>query len=157
MIPNSLKIALAVGTCSGVLVGLLFANLQDAGRWDVKGIPMSGIYIMTDKDEYGRGDLVQIRITNNAGHPVIFPSSPVRACITALDGTYIGGREYGRPVTMQPGNYTQYAWDQTKDTGQQVFDGVYVISICDDIADRHNRATILIHGTHPTLRSLLSG
>lgn len=154
MIPSSLLMAIAAGVCSGLLAGILLAETRDNGSWDVTDMQPSGAGILTDRDEYGRGEPVRIRIIDAAA-PAGTGQAPVRVCITALDGTPVG-MTTGH-AAVQPGGAVEHVWDQARGGGQPVFDGVYVVAVCNDNEDRFGRATILIHGKHPTLQSLLGG
>lgn len=127
MIPNSLRIALAVGMLGGIAAAVILAEVR-TGQ-EVRHADGPSLTLLTDKADYRKGEPVMISLVNSGNTKITFTDSSYNTRITGLAGMpihhWVSGDE--APV-LNPGQRTEMIWDQKKTDGEQVFDGVYRIS-----------------------------
>jgi len=146
MIPNSLKIALVAGMAGGILTAIVIADVRaNQGVGPVDGPSLT---VLTDSVDYQKGDAVNIRIINSGSVPIQFPDASYGLKITGLAGMPIfspwaSGEE--PPPILEPGEEHGMAWGQTNNENEQVFDGIYKISVhgFDPDEDRVEHATTI--------------
>lgn len=139
MIPNSLKVSLAVGIVAGAAAALVLADVRDDGRDGVVvHVEGASLTVLADKSDYGRGETVRITLVNSGSVPLSFSDASYGLRVTALDGTLIfaprvsgetAGAVQQQQQLLQPKEEGQVRWNQQNSDGDQVFDGIYRISV----------------------------
>ncbi len=134
MIPNSLRIALAAGMLGGILTAVVLADLR-AGQ-EVRHVDGASLVILTDKEDYERGEPVKISVLNSGGTNITFATSVHVMKIIGLAGMPIyPGVGTDEEILLEPGGRIEVTWDQTRFDGERVFDGVYKISSVGRVGD----------------------
>ena len=90
----------------------------------------SSISIVTEKFDFKQNELIEIKIINSGTNTLTFLNSSCDLKITGLFGILIYSPVY-TPVsfTLAPMGETILSWDQIKNNGEFVSDGVYKISV----------------------------
>ncbi len=129
MIPASLKIALVAGMLGGMAAALVLADVR--ANQGVEYVEGPSLAVLTDAADYQRGDAVDIRIVNSGSVPIRFHDDSYGLRITGLAGMPIFSpqAEGGAPPVLEPREERSISWDQTGGEGEQVFDGIYRISV----------------------------
>jgi len=130
MVPNSLKIALVAGMAGGILAAVVLADVR-ANR-GVEFVDGPSLTVLTDSADYRKGDTVNIRIINSGSVPIGFSDPTYGLKITGLAGMPIfsgWSNDLEVPSAIEPGEEHNLTWGQTNNEGEQVFDGVYKISV----------------------------
>ena len=88
----------------------------------------SSLAVLTEKDQYGIGEAVNITITNT-GNTRLFPNGWGYS-INGIDGSHYAPNGVLRMmlVALTPGNSTHWTWDQLDANGTQVLPGKYNIT-----------------------------
>lgn len=116
---------MSVGAASGLVAGLILLNLDNNGLTYVEGASIS---VMTDKNDYKRGEPIQVRVINTGTMP-LETSKQWNLRITGLSGMLMydaGERAYN---VLSPGLDDTIIWNQTKNDGNVVLEGLYRISV----------------------------
>jgi len=156
MTPNSLKIALFVGMAGGVITALVLADVRT--DWTAGHVAGPSLTVLTDEADYKKGEPVSIRIVNSGSVPIRFSDTSYGLQITGLAGMPIFSPDASgtaRPP-LEPGGVRLLVWDQTDYNGEQVFDGIYKISVhgLDPDSNRiGGTATVSVHGIDLTFGS----
>lgn len=124
---------MSVGAASGLVVGMTLLNLDSNSLTYVEGASIS---VITDKSDYKRGEPIQVRVVNTGTIP-LETSTQWSLRITGLSGMvmYDGG-EYTDGF-LPPGLDYTIMWNQTKNDGDVILEGLYRISVEGTYADGH--------------------
>ncbi|MXX20994.1 MAG: hypothetical protein F4W68_01645 [Cenarchaeum sp. SB0661_bin_35] len=120
-----LAVFMSVGAASGLVAGLILLNLDNNGLTYVEGASIS---VTTDKNDYKRGEPIQVRVINTGTMP-LETSKQWNLRITGLSGMLMydaGERAYN---VLSPGLDDTIVWNQTKNDGNVVLEGLYRISV----------------------------
>ena len=160
MIRRGLAVALAAGMLGGLATALALADLRhDRGAESADGAPLS---LLTDAADYGRGEPVTVRVINSGGEALRFCGPAHGLRVTGLAGMPIfssplpGGGEPGACMALDPGEEHSVVWDQAGDDGEQVFDGVYRVTVAGAGPGGgrvEQSATVSVHGPDLTFGS----
>lgn len=87
--------------------------------------------VLTDETDYKKGEPVAIHVVNSGNVPIRFSDPSYGLRITGLAGMPIFSPSVSGavPPALEPGGVRLFFWDQTDYNGEQVFDGIYRISI----------------------------
>ena len=139
MIPTSLKIALFIGIASGAVTGLILADV-DSNQKNIQYVKGPSLSIFTDKSDYQKGESVNITLVNSGSVPLSFLDKSHGFKITGLAGMLIFSpwttsdsnvdtTDLKTDVILKPKESHQMSWNQQNNDGDQVFDGIYKISV----------------------------
>ncbi len=124
---------MSVGAASGLVVGVTLLNLDSNSLTYVEGASIS---VITDKSDYKRGEPIQVRVVNTGTIP-LETSTQWNLRITGLSGMimYDGGEH--TDSFLPPGLDYTIMWNQTKNDGDTVLEGLYRISVEGTYAGGH--------------------
>ena len=89
----------------------------------------SGISILTEKTDFDLGEEIHIKIVNSGTTDLTFPDASYGLEIKQLDGIVVF-KPYSAQVVSTLSSYDEieFAWDQTKNNGEQILEGRYKIT-----------------------------
>lgn len=127
MIPKSLTIFIAFGVVSGFAFGSYLIDLKNTN--ELVFVEGSDVSIFTDKADYKTGEAIKIRIVNSGSVPLSFSDATYGLKITGLSGRLMYEPSVEEiPSDLEPSDEIQFVWNQHKNNGKAVLDGVYKIS-----------------------------
>lgn len=89
----------------------------------------SSISIVTEKFNFKQDELIQIRIVNSGTNELTFSDSSYGLKITGLSGILMYSPISNSVISiLNPGEEIIFSWNQIKNDGDIVLDGVYKIS-----------------------------
>lgn len=116
---------MSVGALAGLAAGLILMNI---GNEDLVYTEGSSISIVTDKKDYKRGEPIQIRIVNT-GTTHLETANFWNFRITGLSGMLMYGIDDSTSMVLPPGSDNTITWNQTKNDGDVVLEGLYRITV----------------------------
>ena len=127
MVPKGLILATIVGIVAGGIFGVFFINVKNTQQLEfVEGASLS---IVTGKTFFEKGEPIQIKIVNSGTIPLTFSDSSYGLTISGLEGRLLYSPASAQVIsTLQPREEKIFVWEQTKNDGEQVLEGVYKIS-----------------------------
>ena len=128
MLAKSLVIFISVGIITGFVFGIYLIDFKSTTQ--LVFVEGSSISIVTEKFDFKQDELIEIKIINSGTNTLTFLNSSCDLKITGLFGILIYSPVYP-PVsfTLAPMGEVILSWDQIKNNGQLVSDGVYKISV----------------------------
>lgn len=126
LLPIGLVVAIAAGTVASGALGMLFLHL--AGSSEVAFVDGPSITISTDSPRYDLGEPIAITVTNSGTTPLL-ATDAYGLEIRGLDTVLIYSMPPVREVVLDPGQEADIVWDQTRDDGTAVLQGVYKLHI----------------------------
>ena len=127
MLAKSLVIFIGIGVIAGLGFGVYLIDAKNTSQLvHVEGPSVS---VVTEKSDFKIGEEIKIRIVNSGTVPLTFSDSSYGLRITGLSGILMY-----TPVSSQvtsyldPGDEIEFSWDQTKNDGDTVLEGLYKIS-----------------------------
>ncbi|ABK76956.1 hypothetical protein CENSYa_0320 [Cenarchaeum symbiosum A] len=125
MMPAGLVLAVCVGAAAGGIAGAL---LVDTGGGPLVFVEGPSLSVLADKQGFGRGEEILIRIINTGSVPLEFDDSSYGVRVVQLDGIELYAPESsGGERTMGPGEEAALVWDQIKSDGDAALHGTYKI------------------------------
>ena len=126
MIPQSLIIFVAFGVVSGFAFGSYLIDLKNTN--ELVFVEGPSVSVFTDKADYKRGENVNIRIINSGTVPIIFSDSYYGLEVTGLSGRVMYSPSTDKEITtLEPEDEVEFVWNQLKNNGKTVLEGVYKI------------------------------
>ena len=128
MLAKSLVIFISVGIITGFAFGIYLIDFKSTTQ--LVFVEGSSISIVTEKFDFKQGELIQIRIINSGTTELTFSDSSYGLKITGLSGILMYSPISAQVIsTLDPGDEVIFSWDQHKNDGNVVLDGVYKISV----------------------------
>ena len=116
----------------GVVVGLTFGIYLI----DVKNtsplvfVEGPSISVVTEKSDFKIGEEIKIRIVNSGTIPMIFSDASYGLRITTLAGGLLYSPVSAQMISnLEPSDEIEFSWDQIKNDGDTVLEGIYKISV----------------------------
>lgn len=147
LLAKSLVVFIGIGVISGFIFGAYLLDVKNTTQLIFVDGP--SISIVTEKSDFKKGELIQIRIVNSGTIPLTFSDNSYGLKITGLSGILIySPNNIGSPSNLAPGNEIIFSWDQIKNDGGAALEGLYKIStkgIDDDgnVVEKFTTITIL--------------
>ena len=128
MLAKSLVIFISVGIITGFAFGIYLIDFKSTTQ--LVFVEGSSISIVTEKFDFKQGELIQIRIVNSGTTELTFSDLSYGLKITGLSGILMYSPISAQVIsTLDPGDEIIFSWDQHKNDGNVVLDGVYKISV----------------------------
>ena len=128
MLTKSLVIFIGVGIVAGFAFGVYLIDFKTTTQ--LVFVEGSSISIVTEKFDFKQGELIQIRIVNSGTTELTFSDLSYGLKITGLSGILMYSPISAQVIsTLDPGDEIIFSWDQHKNDGNVVLDGVYKISV----------------------------
>ena len=128
MLAKSLIIFIVVGIIAGFGIGIYTIDYKTNNQ--LVFVDGSSISIVTEKFDFKQDELIKIKIINSGTNSLTFLNSSCDLKITGLCGVLIYSPTYPPvPFTLDPMDEVVLSWDQIKNNGEFVSDGVYKIFV----------------------------
>ena len=128
MLAKSLIIFIVVGIIAGFGIGIYTIDYKNNNQ--LVFVDGSSISIVTEKFDFKQNELIEIKIINSGTNTLTFLNSSCDLKITGLFGILIYSPVYTTvSFTLAPMGESILSWDQIKNNGEFVSDGVYKISV----------------------------
>ena len=145
MIPKGLAIGVSVGIIAGAIFGIIFADFKNTNQLEfVEG---SSLSIVTEKIDFKRGEVIQIRIVNSGTIPLTFSDASYGFRVTQLDGIELYSPVSAQVISiLEPKQEVSFVWDQIKNDGDTALHGTYkLVSKAIDENQNEIKRTITIN------------
>ncbi|MEO2219991.1 MAG: hypothetical protein ABGW55_00345 [Nitrosopumilus sp.] len=127
MLAKSLIIFIGVGIITGFVFGIYLIDFKTTTQ--LVFVEGSSISIVTEKFDFKQDELIQIRIVNSGTNELTFSDSSYGLKITGLSGILMYSPISNSVISiLNPGEEIIFSWNQIKNDGDIVLDGVYKIS-----------------------------
>ncbi len=118
-----------VGVIAGLVFGLYLIDVKNTNQLVfVEGPSLS---IVTEKFDFKRGEEITISVINSGTTPLTFSDSSYGMRITGLSGMLMYSPESenfdSKNYLLQPKEKIEFMWDQIKNDGDPVIEGLYKI------------------------------
>ncbi len=128
MLAKSLIIFISVGIITGFVFGIYLIDFKTTTQ--LVFVEGSSISIVTEKFDFKQNELIQIKIVNSGTTELTFSDSSYGLKITGLSGILMYSPISNSVIsTLNPGEDIIFSWNQIKNNGDVVLDGVYKISV----------------------------
>jgi len=128
LLAKSLVIFISVGIITGFVFGIYLIDFKSTTQ--LVFVEGSSISIVTEKFDFKQDELIQIRIVNSGTTELTFSDSSYGLKITGLSGILMYSPISAQVIsTLDPGDEIIFSWDQHKNDGDAVLNGVYKISV----------------------------
>ena len=128
LLAKSLVIFIGVGIIAGFAFGIYLIDFKTTTQ--LVFVEGSSISIVTDKFDFKQDELIQIRIINSGTNELTFSDSSYGLKITGLSGILMYSPISAQVIsTLDPGDEVIFSWDQKKNDGDVILEGVYKISV----------------------------
>ena len=137
MLAKSLLIFIGVGIIAGFAFGVYLIDFKTTTQLVfVEGTSLS---IVTEKFDFKQDESIEIRIINSGTNELTFSDSSYGLKITGLSGILMYSPISAQVIsTLDPGDEVTFSWDQKKNDGDVILEGVYKISAKGIDADGNN-------------------
>ncbi len=127
MIPRGLILGIIVGVTAGAILGVFFVDLKNPN--ELNFVDGTSLTILTEKTDFEKGEIIQIRIINSGTVPISFSDASYGLIIRGLDGTILYSPISAQVIsTLEPKEEKIFEWDQIKNDGDLVLHGTYKIT-----------------------------
>jgi hypothetical protein len=128
LLAKSLIVFIVVGIITGFGIGIYTIDFKTNNQ--LVFVDGSSISIVTEKFDFKQGELIEIKIINSGTNSLTFFNASHDLKITGLFGILIYSPVYPKVLfTLDPMDETILSWNQIKNNGEFVSDGVYKISV----------------------------
>ena len=120
----------AVGLFAGLVFGIYLLEVKNTNQ--LVFVEGSSISIVTEKFDFKKGEEIKIRIINSGTVPLTFPDSSYGLRITGLSGMLMYSPKTTHESEVQsyslaPKEEIEFVWDQIKNDGDSILEGLYKI------------------------------
>jgi len=128
LLSKSLVIFIGVGLVSALALGIYLIDVKSTRQ--LIFVEGNSISIVTEKFDFKQGEEITLRVVNSGTTPLVFSDASYGLKITGLSGTLMYS-----PISTQviselvPGDEIVFSWDQIKNDGNPVLEGLYKISV----------------------------
>ena len=127
LLAKSLVIFIGVGLISGLAFGVYLFDVKNTNQ--LVFVEGPSISIVTEKFDFKQGEKIKIRIVNSGTTPLIFSDASYGLRITGLSGVLIYSPVAAQVISeLEPRDEIEFSWDQIKNDGDTVLEGLYKIS-----------------------------
>ena len=128
MLSKSLVIFIGVGLISALALGIYLIDVKNTSQ--LIFVEGNSISIVTEKFDFKQGEEVSLRIVNSGTTPLVFSDASYGLKITGLSGILVYSPVSAQVIsTLDPGDEITFSWDQIKNDGNLVLEGLYKISV----------------------------
>ena len=128
MLAKSLIVFIGIGIIAGFVFGIYLIDFKNTSQ--LVFVEGSSVSIVTEKFDFKQDELIQIKIVNSGTTDLTFSDSSYGLKITGLSGILMYSPISNSVMsTLDPGEDIIFSWDQIKNDGDAVLEGVYKISV----------------------------
>jgi len=127
LLAKSLVIFIGIGLISGLAFGVYLLDIKNTNQLVfVEGLSIS---VVTEKIDFKIGEEIKIQIVNSGTIPMFFSDASYGIRITTLSGGLLYSPVAVQMISqLEPGDEIEFSWDQIKNDGDAVLEGLYKIS-----------------------------
>ncbi len=127
MLAKSLVLFIGVGIIAGLAYGVYLIDVKNTSQ--LVFVDGTSISVVTEKFDFKQNESIEIRVVNSGTTILTFSDSSYGLRITGLFGIPIYSPDAFDVIsTLDPGDEINFSWNQIKNDGDPVLDGVYKIS-----------------------------
>jgi hypothetical protein len=127
LLAKSLVLFIGVGLISGLAFGVYLLDVKNTSQ--LVFVEGPSISVVTEKIDFKKGEEIKIRIVNSGTIPMIFSDTSYGLKITGLSGILMYSPVVTQVISqLEPGDEIEFSWDQIKNDGDAVLEGLYKIS-----------------------------
>ncbi len=127
LLAKSLVLFIGVGLISGLAFGVYLLDVKNTSQ--LVFVEGPSISVVTEKIDFKIGEEIKIRIVNSGTTPMIFSDASYGLRITTLSGGLLHSPVSAQMISeLEPGDEIEFLWDQIKNDGDAVLEGIYKIS-----------------------------
>ncbi len=127
LLAKSLVLFIGVGLISGLAFGVYLLDVKNTSQ--LVFVEGPSISVVTEKIDFKIGEEIKIRIVNSGTIPMIFSDASYGLRITTLSGGLLYSPVSAQMISeLEPGDEIEFSWDQIKNDGDAVLEGLYKIS-----------------------------
>lgn len=127
LLAKSLVLFIGVGLISGLAFGVYLLDVKNTSQ--LVFVEGPSISVVTEKIDFKKGEEIKIRIVNSGTIPMIFSDTSYGLRITGLSGILMYSPVITQVISqLEPGDEIEFSWDQIKNDGDAVLEGLYKIS-----------------------------
>ena len=129
LLAKSLVFFIGVGVVAGFIFGVYLIDVKNSSQ--LVFVEGSSISIVTEKLDFKKGENINIRIINSGTTSLTFSDTSYGVKITGLSGILMYAPIITHQVVsvLEPGDEIKFLWDQTKNDGNIVLEGLYKVSV----------------------------
>ena len=127
LLAKSLILFIGVGLISGLTLGVYLLDVKNTNQ--LVFVDGASISVVTEKIDFKIGEEIKIRIVNSGTIPMIFSDASYGLRITGLSGILMYSPVSAQVISeLEPGDEIEISWNQIKNDGDAVLEGLYKIS-----------------------------
>ena len=127
LLAKSLVLFIGVGFISGLVLGVYLLDVKNTNQ--LVFVEGPSISVVTEKIDFKKGEEIKIRIVNSGTIPMIFSDTSHGLRITGLSGILMYSPVVTQVISqLEPGDEIEFSWDQIKNDGDIILEGLYKIS-----------------------------
>ncbi len=127
LLAKSLVLFIVVGLISGLAFGVYLLDVKNTSQ--LVFVEGPSISVVTEKIDFKKGEEIKIRIVNSGTMPMIFSDTSYGLRITGLSGILMYSPVVTQVISqLEPGDEIEFSWNQIKNDGDAVLEGLYKIS-----------------------------
>jgi len=129
LLAKSLVLFIGIGVVAGLAFGTYLIDFKNTSQ--LVFVEGSSVSIVTEKSDFKKGEAILIRIINSGTVPLSFPDSSYGLRITGLSGILMFSPAVSDEQgisNLEPGDEISFSWNQIKNDGDAVLEGLYKIS-----------------------------
>ena len=127
LLAKSLVFFIGIGVVAGLTFGIYLIDVKNTSQ--LVFVEGSSISVVTEKSDFKKGEEVIIRIVNSGTVPLTFSDASYGLRITGLSGILMYTPVSAQVISnLEPGDEISFSWNQIKNDGDTVLEGLYKIS-----------------------------
>lgn len=128
MLSKSLIIFIGVGIVSALAFGIFLLDVKNTDQ--LIFVEGNSVSIVTEKIDFKKGEEMKLQIINSGTTPLVFSDASYGLKITGLSGILMYSPITAQVVSeLEPGDEIIFSWDQIKNDGSPVLEGLYKITV----------------------------
>ncbi len=128
MLSKSLIIFIGVGLVSALAFGIFLLDVKNTDQ--LIFVEGDSVSIVTEKIDFRKGEEMKLQIINSGTTTLVFSDASYGLKITGLSGILMYSPIAAQVVSeLEPGDEIIFSWDQIKNDGSPVLEGLYKISV----------------------------
>ena len=128
MLSKSLIIFIGVGLVSALAFGIFLLDVKNTDQ--LIFVEGNSVSIVTEKIDFKKGEDMKLQIINSGTTPLVFSDASYGLKITGLSGILMYSPIAAQVISeLEPGDEIIFSWDQIKNDGSPVLEGLYKITV----------------------------
>ncbi len=128
MLSKSLIIFIGVGLVSALAFGIFLLDVKNTDQ--LIFVEGNSVSIVTEKIDFKKGEDMKLQIINSGTTTLVFSDASYGLKITGLSGILMYSPITAQVVSeLEPEDEIIFSWDQIKNDGSPVLEGLYKISV----------------------------